>query len=147
MQPEMSSEEACLPHLAFAEGRVAAENAMGMHSRINYNAVPSCVYTNPEVASVGLNKEQAKEKGIAVKVGSFNFRNNGWALCHGEREGFVKIITEESTGVILGARILAPHASELISELTLAVSIAVKAEVLEDMIHPHPALAEAVMEA
>lgn len=136
-----------LAHLAFTEGRVAAENAMGMHSRINYNAVPSCVYTNPEVASVGLNEEQAKEKGIAVKVGRFDFRNNGRALCHGEREGFVKVITEESTGVILGARILGPHASELISELTLAVSLGLKAEVLADLIHPHPALAEAVMEA
>jgi len=136
-----------LAHLAFAEGRVAAENAMGMHSRINYNAVPSCVYTNPEAASVGLNEEQAKEKGIAFKVGRFDFRNNGRALCHGEREGFVKVITEESTGVILGARILGPNASELISELTLAVSLGVKAEALADLIHPHPALAEAVMEA
>lgn len=136
-----------LAHLAFAEGRVAAENAMGMYSSINYNTVPSCVYTNPEVASVGLNEEQAKEKEITVKVGRFDFRNNGRALCHGEREGFVKVITEENTGVILGARILGLHASELISELTLAVSMGVKAEVLADLIHPHPALAEAVMEA
>ncbi len=136
-----------LAHLAFAEGRVAAENAMGIRSRLNYNAVPACVYTNPEVASVGMNEEQAKEKGIAVKAGRFDFRNNGRALCHGEREGFVKVITEESTGVILGARILGPHASELISELTLAVSLGVRAEALSELIHPHPALAEAVMEA
>ena len=136
-----------LAHLAFAEGRVAAENAMGIQSRLNYRAVPSCVYTNPEVASVGLSEDQAKEKGIAVKVGRFDFRNNGRALCHGEREGFVKVITEESTGVILGARILGPHASELLSEITLAVSLGIKAEILADMIHPHPALGEAVMEA
>ncbi|KJR47488.1 Dihydrolipoamide dehydrogenase [Desulfosporosinus sp. I2] len=136
-----------LAHLAFAEGRVAAENALGIKSRLNYTAVPSCVYTNPEVAAVGLSEDQAKEKGIAVKVGRFDFRNNGRALCHGEREGFVKVITEEGTGVILGARILGPHASELITEITLAVSLGVKAEVLADMIHPHPALAEAVMEA
>jgi len=136
-----------LAHLAFAEGRVAAENALGIKSRLNYSAVPACVYTNPEVAAVGLSEEQAKEKGIAVKVGRFDFRNNGRALCHGEREGFVKVITEEGTGVILGARILGPHASELISEITLAVSLGLKAEVLADMIHPHPALAEAVMEA
>ncbi len=136
-----------LAHLAFAEGRVAAENAMGIQSRLNYKAVPSCVYTNPEVASVGLSEEQAQEQGFSVKVGRFDFRNNGRALCHGEREGFVKIITEESTGVILGARILGPHASELLSEITLAVSLGIKAEVLADMIHPHPALAEAVMEA
>lgn len=136
-----------LAHLAFAEGRVAAENAMDIPSRLNYRSVPACVYTNPEVASVGLSEDQAKAKGIAVKVGRFDFRNNGRALCHGEREGFVKVITEEGTGVILGARILGPHASELISEITLAVSLGVKAEVLADMIHPHPALAEAVMEA
>lgn len=71
-----------LAHLAFAEGRVAAENAMGIQSRLNYRVVPSCVYTNPEVASVGLSEDQAKEKGIAVKVGRFDFRNNGRALCH-----------------------------------------------------------------
>jgi dihydrolipoamide dehydrogenase len=136
-----------LAHLAFAEGRVAAENAMGIQSRLNYKAVPACVYTNPEVASVGLSEQQAQEQGFSVKVGRFDFRNNGRALCHGEREGFVKIITEESTGIILGARILGPHASELLSEITLAVSLGVKAEVLADMIHPHPALAEAVMEA
>ena len=136
-----------LAHLAFAEGRVAAENAMGLQSRLNYKAVPACVYTNPEVASVGMGEEQAQEQGLAVRVGRFDFRNNGRALCHGEREGFVKIITEESTGVILGARILGPHASELLSEITLAVSLGVKADVLADMIHPHPSLAEAVMEA
>ena len=136
-----------LAHLAFAEGRIAAENAMGMPSKLNYRAVPACVYTNPEVASVGLSEDQAIAKGLTVKVGRFDFRNNGRALCHGEREGFVKVITEEGTGVILGARILGPHASELISEITLAVSLGVKAEVLADMIHPHPALAEAVMEA
>ena len=136
-----------LAHLAFAEGRVAAESAMGLKSRLNYKAVPACVYTNPEVASVGLGEDQAKEQGIAVKVGRFDFRNNGRALCHVEREGFVKVITEEGTGVILGARILGPHASELLSEITLAVSLGVKADVLADMIHPHPSLAEAVMEA
>lgn len=136
-----------LAHLAFAEGRVAAENAMGIKSRLNYGAVPACVYTNPEVASVGLSEDQAQAKGLVVKVGRFDFRNNGRALSHGEREGFVKVITEEGTGVVLGARILGPHASELISEITLAVSLGAKAEVLADMIHPHPALAEAVMEA
>jgi len=136
-----------LAHLAFAQGRVAAENAFGMQSRLNENAVPACVYTNPEVASVGLSEEQAKNKGIAVKVGRFDFRNNGRALCHGEREGFVKVVTNNETGVILGAGILGHNSSELISELTLAVSLGAKAEVLADLIHPHPTLSEAVMEA
>ena len=136
-----------LAHLAFAEGRVAAENAMGIHSRLNDNAVPSCVYTNPEIAAVGMNEAQAEDKGVAVKTGRFDFRNNGRALCHGEREGFVKVITEADTGVVLGARILGPHASELISELTLAIDQGIKAKVLADLIHPHPTLSEAIMEA
>lgn len=136
-----------LAHLAFAQGRVAAENAMGLKNSLNDNAVPACVYTSPEVSSIGLSEWQAKEKGIDVKVGRFDFRNNGRALSHGEREGFVKVITESGTGVIIGARILGLHASELISELTLAVTLGVKADVLADMIHPHPTLSECVMEA
>ena len=136
-----------LAHLAFAEGKVAVENALGLPGRINYNAVPSCVYTNPEVASVGMSEEEAGTKGIPVKTGRFDFRNNGRALCHFEREGFVKVVTEEHTGVIIGACILGHNASELISELTLAISLGAKAEALADMIHPHPTLSEAVMEA
>lgn len=136
-----------LAHLAFAEGRVAAENAMGLKSSLNYNAIPACVYTYPEVASVGMNELQAKEKGIDVKVGRFDFRNNGRALSHGEREGFVKVIVDSGTGVIIGARILGLQASELISELTLAVTLGAKADVLADMVHPHPTLSECVMEA
>jgi dihydrolipoamide dehydrogenase len=136
-----------LAHLAFAEGRIAAENAMGIPSRLNYAAVPSCVYTNPEIASVGMNEDQAKERGMDVKVGRFDFRNNGRASCHAEREGFVKVIMAADSGIIIGARILGLQASELISELTLAVDQKIKAEVLANLIHPHPALAEAVMEA
>lgn len=136
-----------LAHLAFAQGRAAAENAFGIKSRINQNAIPACVYTHPEVASVGLSEEQAKNHGIDVKIGRFDFRSNGRALCHGEREGFVKVITDKGTGIILGAVILGHNASELISELTLAVSVGIKAEVLADLIHPHPTLSEAVMEA
>ena len=136
-----------LAHLAFAQGKVAAENAFGMKSRINENAVPACVYTSPEMASVGLSEEEAVGKGIEVKIGRFDFRSNGRALCHGEREGFVKVITDKGTGNILGAGILGHNASELISELTLAVSVGIKAEALADLIHPHPTLSEAVMEA
>lgn len=136
-----------LAHLAFAQGKAAAENAFGIKSLINENAVPACVFTNPEVASVGLSEDKAKNKGIYVKIGRFDFRSNGRALCHGEREGFVKVITDKETGIILGAAILGHNASELISELTLAVSAGIKAEVLASLIHPHPTLSEAVMEA
>ena len=135
-----------LAHLAFMEGRVAAENAMGIRSRVNYNAVPSCIYTSPEAASVGMTEDEARLAGISIKVGRFDFRNNGRALTLGEREGFVKVIADQDD-TIIGAQILGANASELISELTLAVTLKAKANDLADMIHPHPALGEAIAEA
>lgn len=136
-----------LAHLAFAEGRIAAQNALGIESKLNYNTVPACVYTTPEIASVGLNEEKAQENGIDVEIGKFNFRNNGRALCLGEREGFIKVVVDKKTNIILGAQILGTNASEMISELTLAVSLGIQADLIADMIHPHPALSEAIMEA
>lgn len=135
-----------LAHLAFMEGRVAAENALGCSSKVNYNAVPTCIYTNLEVASVGITEDEAKQSGISVKVGRFDFRNNGRALTLGEREGFVKVIASQDN-VIIGGQILGVNASEMISELTLAITLKAKADDLADMIHPHPALGEAVWEA
>jgi len=135
-----------LAHLAFAEGRVAVENALGMESKLNYDAVPTCVYTHPELASVGINEQEAGRRGIPVRVGRFDFRQNGRALAMGERDGFVKIVINADNHVILGGQILGAQASEMISELTLAVTLGVKAEILADMIHPHPTLSEAVME-
>jgi len=135
-----------LAHLAFIEGKVAAENALGVKSRVNYNAVPSCVYTNPEVASVGINEEEASKLNIKFKVGKFNFRNNGRALTLGEREGFVKIIVDKDN-TIIGCQILGVNASEMISEITLAITLKIKADILADMIHPHPSLSEAIWEA
>ena len=135
-----------LAHLAFMEGKVAAENAMGIESKVNYNAVPACVYTNPEIASVGMTEDAAKKAGKSVKIGRFNFRNNGRALTLGEREGFVKIIADQDN-TIIGGQILGCHASEMISELTLAITLKAKAGDLADMIHPHPTLNEAIWEA
>lgn len=135
-----------LAHLAFMEGKTAAENALGIHSKVNYHAVPACVYTNPEVASVGLTEAEAAQKGIEVKVGRFNFRNNGRALTLGEREGFVKIVTDQDH-TIIGGQILGVNSSELISEITLAITMKAKAEILANMIHPHPGLNEAIWEA
>lgn len=135
-----------LAHLAFMEGRVAAENAMGISSKVNYSAVPACIYTNPEVASVGMTEDDAKQAGISVKVGRFNFRNNGRALTLGEREGFVKVVTNQDN-TIIGGQILGANASEIISELTLAITLKAKANDLADMIHPHPSLGEAIWEA
>jgi dihydrolipoamide dehydrogenase len=136
-----------LAHLAYAEGRIAVENALGWETRLNYDAVPSCVYTQPEIASVGINEQEAEKRGIKVKIGRFDLRHNGRALTLGEREGFVKVVVEAQTSVILGGQILGPQASEMISELTLAVILGVKAETIAEMIHPHPTLSEAIMEA
>lgn len=136
-----------LAHLAYAEGKVAAENALGYDSKVNYDAVPSCVYTNPEVASVGINEEEAINRGIDINIGEFYFRNNGRALSLGEREGFVRIFVDKNTGIILGGEIFGTNASEMISEITLAITLKAKAEVIADMIHPHPTLSEAIWEA
>lgn len=136
-----------LAHLAFAEGRVAAQNALGELSSLDYDTVPSCVYTDPEVASVGLSEEDARMRGIEVAVGRFYFRSNGRAQCLGERDGLVKVVVGRREKTVLGAQILGANAAELISELTLAVTLKARADLLADMIHPHPTLSEAVMEA
>lgn len=136
-----------LAHLAFAEGKAAAENACGGKTKINYNAVPACVYTHPEVASVGMCEADAIEKGYSINVGRFDFRNNGRALCQGYRDGFVKVVVDAKTGIVLGAQILGANASELISEITLAITLKAKAEDIANMIHPHPTLSEAIFEA
>ena len=133
-------------HLAFIEGKTAAENALGIHSKVNYLAVPTCVYTNPEMASVGLTENAARQTGIDVKVGRFNFRNNGRALTLGEREGFVKVVVDQEN-TIIGGQILGINSSELISEITLAITLKAKADILANMIHPHPGLNEAIWEA
>ncbi|MDT8900317.1 dihydrolipoyl dehydrogenase [Anaeroselena agilis] len=136
-----------LAHKAYAEGRAAVENALGSSCGVNYQAVPSCVYIQPELATVGLNENEAAQQGREVKLGRFYFRNNGRALCLGERDGLVKVVADSRTHGILGAQIFGPQATELISELTLAVAMGIKAEVLADLVHPHPTLSEAVMEA
>ena len=136
-----------LAHKAYAEGRVAVENALGMSSNLNYNAIPSCVYLQPELASVGLDEKAAVAQGRAVRTGRFDFRHNGRAQCLGERDGMVKVVIDKETHVVLGAQLFGPQATELISELTLAVAAGIKAEVIADLVHPHPTLSEAVMEA
>jgi dihydrolipoamide dehydrogenase len=135
-----------LAHLAYAEGRVAAENALGLATIVNYNAVPSCVYTSPEIATVGLLEQEAQAQGIEVRSGKSYFRQNGRALTLGERDGFVKIVADQEN-IIIGAQILGANASELISELTLGIALKSNVDILADLIHPHPSLSEAIWEA
>lgn len=136
-----------LAHVASAQGIVAAENIMGVNSTMDYYAVPSCIFTSPEIASVGMTEQQAKQKERPVKVGKFNFMANGKALSMGEGEGLVKILADQDTDKILGVHIIGPHASDLIAEATLAVKNGITARELAKTIHAHPTLAEAIMEA
>lgn len=113
----------------------------------NYEVIPSCTYTTPEIGSVGLRERQAKERGIEYLVGNFPFTASGKATAMASRDGFVKLLFAQSTHQLLGAHIVGASATEMIAELALAMQAGVTAEQLHHTIHPHPTLSEAVMEA
>lgn len=136
-----------LAHVASTAGMVAAENAMGLNSRMEYNAVPSCIFTTPEIAMVGLTEAEALDGNLDIKVSKFNFAANGKAVSMGETDGMVKIVADASSGKLLGMHILGPHASDLIMEGTLAVRNKLTAGDVAHTIHPHPTLSETVMES
>ncbi|MCU7378942.1 dihydrolipoyl dehydrogenase [Clostridiales Family XIII bacterium ASD5510] len=135
-----------LAHAAFMEGRLAAENALGHPKAYSDQMIPSCIYTSPEIAVVGASEDGLRKSGVPFKIGKFSFRNNGRALAIGDREGFVKVLANEDNQ-LLGGQIIGMGASELISEFTLAITLGAKADVLADMVHPHPSLSEAIWEA
>ena len=137
-----------LAHVASEQGMVAAENIMGKESKMLYNAVPACLYINPEVASVGLTEEEAVKKGIKYKKGTFKFENNGKALILNEANNtFVKIISNEKYNEILGVHIYGPRATDLIHEASLAIRLEATVDELVTTIHAHPTLAESIKEA
>jgi dihydrolipoamide dehydrogenase len=136
-----------LAHMASAEGLVAVENALGGNREIDIKVVPNCIFTHPEIATVGLSADRAAEKGIEINTGKFPFAANGKAKAVGEAEGFVQIISEAGTDKIIGAQIMGPHATDLIHELALAIRLGVTAEEVAQTIHAHPTLSETVMEA
>ena len=136
-----------LAHVASGEGIVAGGNAMGNQSKIDYKAIPNCIYSLPEVASVGLSEEKAKDMGYDVSVGRFPFLANARATIMGERIGLVKILADRKTDEILGVHIVGPDATELISEASLAIKAKVTTKDLERIIHGHPTLSEALFEA
>jgi len=133
-------------HKASREGIIAAENASGLRAEMSYKALPLAVYTEPEFSSVGLTEEEAKKRGIKIQVGLFSLQANGRALTLGRQEGMVKIIADEKDEIV-GAHILAPNASEFISEISLAMKRGLKIQDVSSSIHIHPTLSEAVMEA
>jgi dihydrolipoamide dehydrogenase len=136
-----------LAHKASKEGVVAAEVIAGLPSAADWRAVPEAVFCDPEVASVGLTEAKATEAGYRVKRSRFQFAALGRALTAGEPEGFVKVISNEEDGVVLGVQIVGPEASDLISEAALAMEMGATVEDIALTIHPHPTLPEAIMEA
>jgi dihydrolipoamide dehydrogenase len=136
-----------LAHVASAEGIVAAQNCMGGNVEMDYGTVPWCVFTIPEVARVGMTEEEAKAEGYAVKVGRFPYAASGKALGMRETDGFVKVVSDQEFGDILGVHILGAHASDLVHEAAVAIRLEASVADLADTIHAHPTLAEAVMEA
>lgn len=136
-----------LAHVATREGEVAADNALGHETKMDWRAIPGCVYTEPEVASTGMTEQQARDKGYDVEVGKFTFKSLGKAMAINENIGFVKIITDAKYGEILGAHIIGPHATDLIHEICVSIKLESTIEELMHTIHAHPTLSEAVMEA
>lgn len=136
-----------LAHKAEEEGVAVAEILAGQAGHVNYNTVPGVIYTFPEVASVGLTEEQAKESGLPYAVGTFPFMANGRARALGQTEGQVKIITDKRTDRIIGGHIVGPRASELLGEIVIAMEFGGSAEDLARSFHAHPTLNEVIREA
>jgi dihydrolipoyl dehydrogenase len=137
-----------LAHCASAEGILAVEHIAGLEVRpINYDHVPNCTYTDPEVASVGLTEKKAKERGHDVKVGKFPFTANAKARILGESGGLVKFVSDKKYDELLGVHIVGPRATELIAEACAALELEATSESIARTIHAHPTLSEALMEA
>lgn len=136
-----------LAHLASHEAVAAVENALGEGGHVNYDCVPGCIFTHPEIGSVGLTERAAREAGRAVRVATFPFAANSRAVATRQREGLVKLIADPETGQLLGAAIVGPSASELIAAPAMAIELGATAGEVADTIHAHPTFAEAIHEA
>ncbi|MFT4947811.1 MAG: dihydrolipoamide dehydrogenase [Natronomonas sp.] len=139
--------EPMLAHKAFMEGEVAAEVIAGEPAALDYQAIPDAVFTDPEIATVGMTESEAEEAGFEPVAGKMPLRASGRALTLNEREGFVKVVADADTEFVLGAQIVSPEASELIAELALAVELGATLEDVAATVHVHPTLSEAVHEA
>jgi dihydrolipoamide dehydrogenase len=138
---------AMLAHKAEEEAVALVERLAGLDGHVDYDAIPSVVYTEPELASVGLTEEQARERGIEVKVGRFYFKANARAKALGREEGLVKLVADAASGRLLGAHMVGPGVSELIHEATLCLRLGGTSQDIARTCHAHPTLSEAVKEA
>jgi dihydrolipoamide dehydrogenase len=136
-----------LAHKGSKEGLVAAAVIAGRNEEYDARCVPAVIFTSPEMASVGLLEEQAREQGREVRVGAFPFAASGRAMSLMETEGFVKIVADARTDEVLGVHMVGPEVTELVAEAALAIELGATAEDLARTIHAHPTLPEAIMEA
>jgi dihydrolipoamide dehydrogenase len=137
-----------LAHVASAEGITCAEKIAGHDPRpVDYGNIPSCTYTNPEVASVGMSEKSAREAGYELKVGKFPFTASGKASAAGTKDGFVKLVFDAKYGELLGAHLIGANVTEMIAELVVARKLETTGEEIIKAVHPHPTMSEAVMEA
>lgn len=136
-----------LAHVASAEGIVAVENILGRSCEMSYEAVPQCIYTQPEVAAVGLTQEEAEKEGYRIKVSKIPLLANGKALAVGETKGFIKMIADLDTEQILGAHIIAPSATDMIAQVCQMIALKNPAGELAKVIYPHPTVSEIIAEA
>lgn len=136
-----------LAHVASAEGLTAIENIDGAKEKMNYKVMPRCIYTNPQVASVGMTETELKEKGINYKVNKYSFSGNGKALASGDTEGFSKVIIDEKYGEILGVVMVGAHVTEMIGQPSAYMYLEGTVDELAEMVQPHPSLSEVLMES
>lgn len=137
-----------LAHVASAEGILAVEKIAGLNPHpIDYSNIPGCTYTNPEVSSVGLTEQKAKDAGYEIKVGKFPYSASGKASAAGQKDGFVKLIFDAKYGELLGAHMIGGNVTEMISEMVVAKKLEITGHELIKSIHPHPTMSEAIMEA
>jgi dihydrolipoamide dehydrogenase len=136
-----------LAHVASYEAFVAVDNCLGDHRQRDLRSTPSCTYSDPEVASVGLNEERALEAGYQPVTGTYRFAALGKAIAMGEDVGYVQVVADKESGLVLGASMMGPHVTDVIHEIALAVHSRLTIDQLGECIHAHPTIAEAVMEA
>jgi dihydrolipoamide dehydrogenase len=135
-----------LAHKASREGIVAVLNASGMETKMSDHAVPSCIFSSPPAALVGMTEKMAKDRGVRIKTGEYQYIGNARAHTLGEKEGYVRIITDEN-GLVIGGEIVGAQADAMISEITMACEHRMNIKDMERVIHPHPTLSEILMEA
>jgi dihydrolipoamide dehydrogenase len=137
-----------LAHVASAEGIICVEKISGLNVQpLNYDNIPSCTYTTPEIASCGLTEQAAKDAGYEIKVGKFPFTASGKASAAGAKDGFIKLIFDSAYGELLGAHMIGANVTEMIAEIVVARKLETTAHEIIKSIHPHPTMSEAIMEA